>query len=63
MDKLLTLDCEYFIYCDGDDFFTDEEKLQKQVDFLDENKECSMCFHPVKMFWEDGSRDDMIYAE
>jgi glycosyltransferase involved in cell wall biosynthesis len=29
----------YVSYIDGDDFFTDEKKLQKQVDFLDVNPE------------------------
>jgi len=29
----------YVSYIDGDDFFTDEKKLQRQVDFLDNNPE------------------------
>ena len=30
---------EYIISIEGDDFFIDEHKLQKQVDFLDKHKE------------------------
>lgn len=30
---------EYVSYLDGDDYFTDEKKLQRQVDFLDKNPE------------------------
>lgn len=40
--------------CDGDDYFTDESKLQKQVDFLAKNSHCSLCFHPVMVTYENG---------
>jgi glycosyltransferase involved in cell wall biosynthesis len=33
---------EYISYIDGDDYFIDQYKLQKQVDFLDINKEYSL---------------------
>ena len=33
---------EYIAYLDGDDYFFNEYKLQKQVDFLDSNPEYSM---------------------
>ena len=35
---------EYIAYLDGDDYFTDPYKLQKQVDFLDNNKDYVMTF-------------------
>lgn len=54
---------EYVALCEGDDFWIDENKLQKQVDFLDNNADFSMCFHPVKVFYEDGSVPDAIFPD
>lgn len=39
---------EYIALLDGDDYFTDPEKLQRQADFLDTNPRCGTCFHQVK---------------
>ncbi|WP_435353964.1 glycosyltransferase family 2 protein [Emticicia sp. SJ17W-69] len=40
---------QYFAICEGDDYWIDELKLQKQVDFLDTNQSFSICFHNVKV--------------
>lgn len=37
------LQSEYFSFLDGDDYWVGEDRLQKQVDFLDSHPECSMC--------------------
>ena len=52
----------YVALCDGDDYFCDESKLQRQADFLDGNAACALCFHPVRVVWEDGSPED-IYPD
>ncbi|KQS48649.1 MAG: glycosyl transferase [Flavobacteriaceae bacterium] len=38
---------EYVALCEGDDYWTDENKLQKQIAFLDNNKKYAGCFHNV----------------
>ena len=50
---------KYLALCEGDDYWTDEDKLQKQVDFLEANGDFSICFHPVRVFRE----EDGVFAE
>lgn len=44
----------YIAFLDGDDYFTDDLKLQKQYDVMEANGEVVLCFHGVKEIYEDG---------
>lgn len=54
---------KYITMCAGDDFFTNNNKLQIQSDFLDKNLKCSMCFHLTKVFFENGEEKDAIFPD
>ena len=45
---------KYVALCEGDDYWTDPNKLQMQVDFLESHPEYSMCFHDVDIKAEKG---------
>jgi len=45
----------YIALCDGDDYWTDPKKLQKQVNFLENNPDHVLCFHKAEILHPDGS--------
>jgi glycosyltransferase involved in cell wall biosynthesis len=54
---------KYHAICEGDDFWTDPLKLQKQVDFLEQNEEYSFSSHDVEMIFDGVKPIENFYPE
>ena len=55
---------EYLALLNGDDYWTDENKLQIQADFLDANPDSVMCYHKALVENEDtGYTFETVYLE
>ena len=61
-EKCFQSDAKYIALCEGDDYWTDPLKLQKQVDFLEGNEDYAICFHDVLEFHQNTSffKDDYM---
>ena len=49
MDICDRVTSKYAAFCDGDDFWTNENKLQKQYDFMESNNDVNICAHKTKI--------------
>src|SRR5450759_654919 len=59
-EKCFSSGAKYIAMLEGDDYWTDPNKLQTQVDFLEANPDFSLCFHSVKILKEGHLVDDFI---
>lgn len=54
LDRIMLNACrgKYIAFCEGDDYWTDPNKLQNQVDFMEMHPHCSMTFHRADVLYE-----------
>lgn len=52
---------KYIALCEGDDYWIDPLKLQKQVNILEKHPECSICFCKVESITKEGKKLPKTY--
>ncbi|WP_277585654.1 glycosyltransferase [Psychrobacillus antarcticus] len=40
---------KYIAECEGDDYWTDPNKLQRQVNYMEQHPNCTLCFHSAEI--------------
>lgn len=51
---------EYIALCEGDDYWTDPNKIQIQVEEMRKHPQCNMSYHPALATYMDGSKPDKV---
>lgn len=54
---------KYIALCEGDDYWTDSLKLQKQIEFLQSNPDYSICFHNAKVIGDRKPEGIALYSD
>lgn len=52
---------KYLAFCEGDDYWIDREKLQKQIDFLENHNKYGVCVHNSKFEYIDSKKSVVKY--
>jgi len=50
---------DYICFCDGDDYWIDDYKLKNQLDYMENNKDCGLCFTRVAIETEEKTTLDI----
>jgi glycosyltransferase involved in cell wall biosynthesis len=59
-DLIFSARGKYIAYLEGDDFWTDPQKLQKQVEFLESNQDFSICVHSTEILPPEEDKIDRL---
>lgn len=54
---------KYLAFCEGDDYWTDPNKLHLQLKFLQENPSYSMCFHTAENISDDSNVNGTLFSK
>ncbi len=53
---------KYIALCEGDDYWLDETKLQRQIAHMEQDPECTFCFTNGMIHDESGTRPDRVFV-
>jgi glycosyltransferase involved in cell wall biosynthesis len=52
---------KYIALCEGDDYWIDDNKLQSQVDFLENNPDYAMCFNRSRVIFQNKEEKNALF--
>lgn len=57
----LAVGCEYLTFCEGDDFWSKDSRIQEHIDFLEARPACVMSFNTIERCAADGSSRELFF--